>query len=866
MTRKFLVALLIGVPALALAGSLALWAFLSSWVPIHGKAAVIRALEHDRPIVVQIGAMRYDAFRGFILSETEVRRRETGALLARAPLIEVRVNWFLLPARRVAASGRAAVESPFETSVDFSGVHHLRDKSLAIDAETTPIPVPSLRPALAKFLPAGLTEGALRLEVQWRQPPQGGGSPALAGRVLGTDLHWAHEATRIAGDVTVEGLASPPTQPGEPWAYEARALILRAGADGLPAIGSLTGVEGRALLLPDRVEIEALTGRALGSSWTLQGTVGLEGMPTIEAMVVGPADLAQVVAAAPAIAASWQPEGVAQVQAVCRGPLHPQLLLDCQARATLQNATLAGAKLASPITQISGPLFYDAMARRVVIERLEGRLDGQPVALDGTVALGDRPGLDLHIAGTIPLAAARPWLTGDNVTRLDGVAAVDVSVLGTWPNVIYTGTVGLEEVQAGVARPALLIEHLSGTAELSPGRIEITEATMRLNDQPFTMRGWVEPGESPRVNASVRFPQGELWGAVRFEPARIVIEESRLTLGGSSVDVRGSVMPGGTVASNLEGAGTVDLTELTSLPFLPLPALRAWKLHGRADVQWRYQGPAADWRNASMQLQLRSPAMAIKDVPLEEVVCAIEQQRGLIQVRVPSALMAGGRTALELDAQRQPNGADAFSFKADVVGLQLERLARAIPAWRERQVRGAASTHIKLWGTWQDREGWLGEGWLNGEGEGLGEIPLLQNVLRGIFGALASGAGLDSLRRAQITQASLRWRLARGRISTEDLRLGGMAGAEPVALYARGSVGFDTTLDFTIEPALAERLLEEKPSLAGTVLRAAGQVDQFRRLIGRHRLTGTIKNPNYDFEVGAGGPATLLDDLFNAIR
>jgi hypothetical protein len=101
-----------------------------------------------------------------------------------------------------------------------------------------------------------------------------------------------------------------------------------------------------------------------------------------------------------------------------------------------------------------------------------------------------------------------------------------------------------------------------------------------------------------------------------------------------------------------------------------------------------------------------------------------------------------------------------------------------------------------------------------------------------------------------------------------------MAGAEPVAIYATGSVGLDQTLDLTVEPELSEGAVLEAPttaSLATTVLRAAGQLERLRRLIGRHRLTGTIKQPEYRFELSsqevirslAPGPADFLQKLFD---
>ena len=212
-----------------------------------------------------------------------------------------------------------------------------------------------------------------------------------------------------------------------------------------------------------------------------------------------------------------------------------------------------------------------------------------------------------------------------------------------------------------------------------------------------------------------------------------------------------------------------------------------------------------------------------------------------------------------------------------MIQLQLASLTRTIPAWKSRPVTGVASAHVAMSGLWQDRSSWRGEGWLNASGEHLGEIPLLDKVFRGLFGVLGNRLGLESLRRAQITEASLRWQLAQARLRSDDLRLGGLAGDEPVAIYARGSIGLDQTLDLVIEPELSEGIVLEAPTtstLARTVLQAAGGLERLRRLVGRHRLTGTLKEPQYRFEMTsqdllkqlAPGPGDFLQGLFDSLR
>jgi hypothetical protein len=267
-----------------------------------------------------------------------------------------------------------------------------------------------------------------------------------------------------------------------------------------------------------------------------------------------------------------------------------------------------------------------------------------------------------------------------------------------------------------------------------------------------------------------------------------------------------------------------------------------------------------------------------RNIPIDQVTVTLEQRDGVLRVQVPSSFVAQGKTWGELVIEHRPttHTSDAL-LQVDVVGLQLATLAQAIPAWRSRSVTGSASTHALLSGTWQEPRTWRGEGWLNASGERLADLPLLDKVFRGLFGVLGDRLGLESLRRAQITQASFRWRLAEERVHTDDLRLGGLAGTEPVAIYAKGSVGLDRTLDFVIEPELSEGVMVQAPTtstLASTVLKAAGGLERLRRLIGRHRLTGTLDDPDYRFELTtqeifkqlAPSPGGLFQQLLDAVQ
>jgi len=871
------------VAAGALIGHLALWAFLAAWAPGNGKARLIQALEQAWPVTVTIESLRYGPVRGFRLTQVRVVDRDSQELWGAIPAMRAQVDWVsLLLARQVRFRGRAVLDSPAKTTLAFSGRYRLRDGSLILSAQTAELPLGSLSGPLTRHLPPALRDGTVRGQLHLRRPAKS--PPTITGRLIGTGLVFAAGQSRIRGDLTLNGTASPPTTPDGPWSLTGLATLRRAALDGVPVAGTITHVEGSARLLGDRIEVETLTGTFLGSPWTLEGDVGWQPL-RLEALASSRVELARAAEALPALSPAWEPMGAADLRIACRGAFSPSLLLDCLAQADVRGATLAGAKLAEPLTDLTGRVTYDLLAREAASTQLTGRLGGEPFTMAGALRVADPPVLALRVSGTLPLELVRSWLPDpDAVSGLGGVVRIDVEARGPAASPRLLGELELKGLRVRMAKPALQMEGLTGTIHLARDRIEIPEAALRLNGQPLALNATLTPKpgggmslqDLPGVEASVTFPQGRLKLQGRLTPEEVVLTEARLTTAATRLSLAGTLARMAGRQSALDLSGVVEPSELGTLPFISLPAVSSWKLAGETQVEAQFRGNLADWASSEMRGRFRARALRVRGVPLDQVVGTLEQGQRVMRLRVVSGLLAEGRLAGELTVDDRP-ATRGYLLQAGVTGVQLAALAQSIPAWKSRELTGQASTHLLLSGQWKDRASWLGEGWLTASGERLGDVPLLEKVSEGLFGVLAERLGLESLRRAQITEASVQWRLARERFSTDNLRLGGRAGIEPITVYARGSVDFDQTLDFIIEPEVSEVALLQAPTtstLASTVLKAAGQLDRLRRLIGRHRLTGTLQHPVYRFEFStqeilrqlAPGPSTLFQNLFDATR
>ena len=861
--------------AVALSVSIALWVFFSSWLPVRGKAWLIQELEHRFPVEISITTLRYDPLKGFVFEGVEIRDGLRDEVQGRVPYAQVQMNWLALAGRRLAFRGRMQAEQPADVVVNVAGRYHLKDRTLSLDLATTDTALASLGPPLRRFLPAELTAGNVRLRVHLR--PSAQTLPIIIGRVDGTGLVWEQGVWRVQGDVRLDGTLYPPDAGRDRWETKAD-VALEGGRFTGPAFGgaplNVDDLSGRGRVDRDVLTILELTGTMAGSPWRFEAQADLGSARTFDAMLQGSVKLAALGQAFPALRAGWDVDGQADLRAVCRGRHSDLAISDCVAEAKLRNATLASSRLPTAVTDVSGTIRAESLPRRISFEQLRGRVARERLQVSGDVRLGEPPTLTLELTGAVPLAMVRPWLPADTLVRaLDGVADADLTVAGPLTALEYGGTVEFRDAAVGLTRPAVTLERVNGPISFAHDRIETPQLHAIVNGQALTAAIRVHHLEAPEFSGTVLFANGQMDLAGRLSAHTARIDEAVVRLGNSQVRLTGAI-DRADGAGRVTLSGTVSADDLASVPFLRLPALAAWKVRGVAEIDAEFSGMLSHPVDGTLSARIRAPALAIREVPCEQLQATIQFQHRQLHMTIPAGTVAGGRLLGELLLTFREAGTDV-SLQADIASLQLEQLGAAIPSWRERGVAGWASGRADLRGLWGSRASWQGDGWIDAQAERLGNIPLLDRVFQGLFGVLADRLGLDMLRRAQINKASIQWKLSDQRIWTDALRLDGVAGTQPVAIFGRGSVGLDQTLDLTVEPELPEGLALEAPTtapLARTIMKAAIRIEQLLRLIGRHRITGTLKQPQYQFERSIDElvrqllptPAGLLKGLFEA--
>jgi len=831
--------------------SLATTVWLAVWVPTKGKAWLEARLEERLPVEVTIGSMRATLLRGLVLTDVHAVDRKTHTEWFSANALQAHATlWPWLITRHIGFRLVGTVTSPCATSASISGRYQTTTRQLTANVVTADIPLPSVIPPLRAYAPSSLKDGRVRANLQVTWNPDA--APTITGELLGQHLRWEEGAVTAEGTVAVEGSFLSVPSPSSPWRTNLTIRLDRGQMAGLPIINEATGVSGSFHLTDQSVTIQALRGRAAGILWTLEGALALRQPYQAELAWRTSGDWITRLAQLWPAASAWQPTGQAEILVVCRGPLQQWPDVEVMGRAQVHETALTWSSFPHRLEHLNGVVTYDHLTKQLDLLSLKGSIERNPIAIAGTV----RFATPIELAIAVDTDTALSLLTDldpahNPLSAATGRADVTLHLHGPATALTWEGEATFSDATLlfrGFPQP---LEAINGTLRFTHDSVTVPQLPFVLHGQAITLSGAVtDLPQHPHVVAHARLAEGSLAVDATWQPDRTRVDRAEILLGQSQLLIHGDVGRSLAHTSQLTMTGSLELSDLRRLPWLKLEGLKSWNLSGMTTLRLRVVGPLNDWHSLEAQGLIRSDTLSVKDLPIRALSAELEQRQGHATVRVTNAFLADGRCIGQYVLQHE-SPADRFLLEFDLTRANLAQLAAAIPPWRERHLDGTLSAHISLLGNPGARPSYHGDGWVHANGERLAEIPLLDRLLKGFFGALAGRLGLESFRRAQITEIAAQWQLAQEVLTTEDLRLSGFAGTEPISIYVRGSVGFDKTLDLTVEPELSEQLVLQSPTTAtpaNTILKTVGGLERLRRLVGRHHLGGTIDKPDYKFE------------------
>lgn len=409
--------------------------------------------------------------------------------LAAVSALDVQPLLLAVGALPQAISGTAGLSASFEGRIDdlsaTQAFVNLQDLQLSVGG----LPVRLDRPARATVQTGdfsvddlSLTAGGTTLTVAGRYH-ETAGQPLRASLTgdLGDLLALARAAGAAPAGVAVSGAVAA--------TWESRGSIERAqstvtvtGAtvtpDGLPPVQALNATA--------RYDGSTIVVDGLDATW--QG-----------ARIAGRARVPRAVLRATAAAPSTVPGHVdLTLTGLTEQALTPWFTADTISRTDLTVAARAGLDVTSlSLDGLTGTLVFDEAAvtaagvpisqahpSRVSIARGVVSFDdvtfsaGTPVAIGGTVALGETTALDVRLTGTPGL---RPFSVLSPAMSLDGAAAMDLRITGTPEAPRVHGRIDLDDAEVVMRDPRVIASDISGPIVFDGDRVTLDGLTGFLN-------------------------------------------------------------------------------------------------------------------------------------------------------------------------------------------------------------------------------------------------------------------------------------------------------------------------------------------------------------------------------------------------
>jgi len=536
---------------------------------------------------------------------------------------------------------------------------------------------------------------------------------------------------------------------------------------------------------------------------------------------------------------------------------------------------------------------FDQTLDRLALTRLALGFGGTEVALSGIV---DHPGPKAKLAmkakgSNVDLGEILGFLAAADARALQGIGGdgrldFDLDVRGSMaPGAVpaVTGTLGLKNGRVKYASAPTSIEAIAFNAKFAGNTLDVGDFAARIANQPVKAQLHLEDFADPNVNLAV---QGN-FDLAAVSPM-VAPKDTRLA-GRASVNVRARGRAKNPEAMSLDGAAKLSNVSVES-PTLPkkLEAVNgdlafsqrqarvthfggkagqsSFTLNGTVDrplALMSAQKPDGSFDSppAGVNFDFRSPYLDLAEImPASGGQPVLPNARGggkvsiarlkngsldvknvLAAVALEPAVVSsphfsldgyggvvGGTARFDLTNPKEPH----FGVKAKIDTVQADAL---LSAWTPAKglLVGALSTDIDLSGAAGSPEQLK----RTLTAVGLAAIANGQLGPGPIFEAIGGVTKIPALKQVRFKDGRLPFRVERGRVVTDPVKLDGPYGDWQVT----GAVGFDGSLDYavsiTLPPSVAQSLNAKSALAAGALS------DNQGRVLLDLRVTGNAKSP-----------------------
>jgi hypothetical protein len=276
---------------------------------------------------------------------------------------------------------------------------------------------------------------------------------------------------------------------------------------------------------------------------------------------------------------------------------------------------------------------------------------------------------------------------------------------------------------------------------------------------------------------------------------------------------------------NINGESDFSLKDLlTLLPAEISDKLKTLNPDGICKISGSLNGNAKDIKGWSANFKLSSDLLTIYGLKLAELSCSLTQKDGVVNIPNfncrPYAGSINARFSLDLTPE-----APAYTAKLDFSNIDLAQL-KTDTQFKDKDISGLLNADLELEGTLKGAETLRGQGKVSVKNGKLWELNLLKGLGEFLF---VSDYAAIVFRNAQANLI-----IADKALELTDFYLG----STEAELAGSGKIGFDGSLDLTLNSEINADLIKDSPDLRKFTSAVLGNILVLK-------ISGTLREPQY---------------------
>ena len=499
----------------------------------------------------------------------------------------------------------------------------------------------------------------------------------------------------------------------------------------------------------------------------------------------------------------------------------------------LQKIGCSLAFLSSRIEDIEGNLNFDR--DKIGTSSLNARIEKLPFFASGNWGLKPPDRVNLNFSfpsfslGTLQKTLGKNFPGIVTPWNLQGEGEGSLKISGESKKLNWQGALKIIEGTISLSNWNNKIEKVNGRLDFTDNSLSAKLLKGYWKNNLLTLSGQLKNFKQPQIEIKLSGPETNLDGRTKSTDSGEQLDLSG-NYRGIPIKLQGEIkkLTPLTLDCKLESF-PLELEKLVKI-FPPdfKEIYKKLKLSGTSRFTANLQGKLLDWKTWKVNGNFSFPHFQAFDLNLKEFSSNFNLNRQNLSFTHFKAVLYGGT----MQGDFQINLAEAYPGHLGNLLLSNIDLARLIKDtdWKDKDIEGLASTEIQFKGFGNDWNRLKGKGWLHLLGSRLWKIPLL--------GELANILLIPDLDKSIIREGHCNFNINQGRTYTKDLKLL----SDNLSLEAKGSIGFDSTLDFDIIMQFSGTLRKEAKTLtklADLVLKTV------EHLLIQANLKGTIAEPKY---------------------